>query len=87
MAATITVKCLQCGTSTKVSASAAGKKGKCPVCGKIIAVPDPKKAGDSLLVNEDLSNEEIKKVARQVAAGAGVREVKKKGFLSKLFGK
>ena len=65
----------------------AGKKGKCPVCGKVINIPDPKVKADTLFVNEDVSNAEVKKVAAAIAGGTMLREKKKKGFFARLFGR
>ena len=87
MAPPIEVKCWGCGKTMKVKAEFAGKKGKCPVCGKVINIPDPNKKPDTLLVNEDLSADEVKKVAMTIASGPSIRQEKKKGFFAKLFGK
>lgn len=86
--ATIDVKCWECGKITKVNAAHAGKKGKCPVCGKVITVPDPNKKPENLFqINEDVAGDELKKVAQAIANGPGIREKKKKGFFSKIFGR
>jgi hypothetical protein len=87
MAAPIEVKCWQCGKSMKVKAELAGKKGKCPVCGKIINIPDPSIKIDTLDVNTDVSDAEVRKVAASIAGGTGPRQVKKKGFFARIFGK
>jgi DNA-directed RNA polymerase subunit RPC12/RpoP len=86
--AVIEIKCLQCGKSFKVKGEFAGKKGKCPVCGKVISIPDPsKKNEDAFGVNTDMADSDIKAVARQVAMGPGQREVKKRGFFARFFGR
>jgi len=86
--AVIDVKCFQCGKSFKVKGEFAGKKGKCPVCGKVIAIPDPSKKNEDVLgVNTEMADSEIRAVARQVAMGPGQREAKKRGFFARLFGK
>lgn len=86
MAASIHVKCWGCGKSVDVSPKFAGKKGKCPVCGKVINIPNPNEVVEHAFdVNVDVSSHEVKKVARAIAQGPGMRDVKKKGFLSRLF--
>jgi len=85
--APIEVKCWDCGKSIKVKPEFAGRKGKCPVCGKVINIPDPNKVGESYIVNEDVPESTLKEVARSLAQGPGQREEKKKGFLSKFFGR
>jgi DNA-directed RNA polymerase subunit RPC12/RpoP len=86
--ANIDVKCWDCGKTTTVSDKFAGKKGKCPVCGKIIQIPDTKNQPDmSYDINIDVAPDEVKKVAQQIAAGTGAKKEKKQGFLGKLFGK
>jgi predicted RNA-binding Zn-ribbon protein involved in translation (DUF1610 family) len=87
MAAPIEVKCLQCGKSIKVKAEAAGKKGKCPVCGKVINIPDPsKKSEDVLSVNTDVSSAEVTRAAMSLAGGpGGFIHQKKRGFFARLF--
>lgn len=87
MAAPIEVKCLQCGKSIRVKAEFAGKKGKCPVCGKVINIPDPSVKSDLFAVNQDVNDNEVKKIAASIAAGTTKREAKKKGFFAKLFGR
>ncbi len=86
MSAVIEVKCLQCGKSTKVRAEMAGKKGKCPVCGRVISIPDPKVKADMLGVNKDVSDDEVRRAARQLANGTGMKAPKKRGFFARLFG-
>lgn len=85
--APIKVKCWGCGKSIKVKPEFAGKKGKCPVCSKVINIPDPSEPGDSYDVNEDISASAIKEVARSIAEGPGGRPEKKKGLLARIFGK
>jgi phage FluMu protein Com len=85
MAGPIEIKCLQCGKSIKVKAEFAGKKGKCPVCGKIINIPDPSQKADTLGVNTDVSDAEVKKVAASIAAGTMRKQAKKKGFFARIF--
>jgi len=86
--APIEVKCLDCGKSIKVKHEFAGKKGKCPVCGKVITIPDPSKlAANSYEFNIDVGDDEVKKVAQQIADGPSLKVEKKKGFLSKIFGR
>ena len=85
--APIEVKCWDCGKSIKVKPEFAGKKGKCPVCGKVISIPDPKEQGDSYDVNEDVPESTLKEVARSIANGPGGRKEKKRGLLAKIFGK
>jgi len=88
MAPPIEVKCLQCGKSMKVKPEMAGKKGKCPVCSKIINIPDPNAKIDLLAVNEDLGDDEVKKIAKTIALGpSGNARAKKKGFFARLFGR
>jgi DNA-directed RNA polymerase subunit RPC12/RpoP len=86
MSEAIEVKCLQCGKSMKLKPEMAGRKGKCPICGKIINIPDPKIKVDIFAVNEDVSDDEVRKVAKQIAAGTGTRQQKKKGFFARIFG-
>ena len=83
----IEVKCLQCGKSFKVKSEFAGKKGKCPVCGKIITISDPSKKDDSLGLNVDLDSSARKKVAMSVAQVGGGYVAKKRGFFARLFGR
>ena len=40
-ASTITINCPQCGQQVRTPASAAGKKGKCPQCQTVFAIPAP----------------------------------------------
>lgn len=86
--APIEVKCLQCGKTTVVKGEFAGKKGKCPVCGKVINIPDPRKSPEEVLdVNVDLSDSERKKVAMTVANVPSSYRKKKRGIFARLFGK
>lgn len=86
--APIDVKCWDCGKSIQVQEKFAGKKGKCPVCGKVIEIPDPNKVVESHFdVNIDVDDEAVRRVAQTLAAGPGVVEKKKKGFFAKMFGK
>ncbi len=85
--APIEVKCWDCGKSIKVKAEFAGKKGKCPVCGKVINIPDPKDQGESYIVNEDVSSSAVREVARSIAEGPGVKQQKKRGIFSRIFGR
>jgi len=86
--APIEIKCGQCGKTTIVKPEFAGKKGKCPVCGKVINIPDPSKTLDTLLdVNEDLSDDERKKVAMTVASVPSTYRKRKRGFFAWLFGR
>ncbi len=86
--APIEVKCWECGKAIKVKAQFAGKKGKCPVCGKVISIPDPnKKAEAHYQINEDVASDEIRKVAQTIANGPGMKENKKKGFFKRIFGR
>jgi len=89
MASPITVKCWGCGKSFKVKAEFAGKKGKCPVCGKIVGIPDPsQKQEPAFDINEDVQEDARNEVARSLAYGpAGKPEEKKKGILARIFGK
>lgn len=83
----IEVKCLQCGKSIKVKAEFAGKKGKCPVCGRVINIPDPNRKNDALLdVNTDVGDSERRKAAHELALGpAGYMTKPKRGFFARLF--
>jgi len=85
----IHVKCMQCGKEFNVKAEFAGKKGKCPVCGKVINIPDPAMQKKMALgVNTDLKEDERKSVAREVAMGPQGYMVKPKvGFFARLFGR
>ena len=86
--APIEVKCLQCGKTTVVKGEFAGKKGKCPVCGKVINIPDPNKSPEEVLdVNVDLDGSERKKVAMSVASGPSTYRKRKRGLFSRLFGR
>ena len=85
--APIDVKCWDCGKSMQIKEKFAGKKGKCPVCGKVIQIPDPSKAIENHFeVNTDVNDDEIRRVAQTLATGPGVVEKKKKGFFAKMFG-
>jgi len=81
----IDVKCWQCGKSFKVKSEFAGKKGKCPVCGKVITISDPSKKEDSLDVSVGLADSDRKKVAMSVAQVGGGYVAKKRGFFARLF--
>ena len=93
MAPSIEVKCLTCGKTIKVGHQHAGKKGKCPVCSKVITIPDPSEKKESLAFNEDVSDEDRQRAAAAIsgnpdmAVGATSQQKKKKGFFGKLFGK
>ncbi len=89
MASVIHVKCMGCGKSFNVAAKFAGKKGKCPVCGKIITIPNPKEDAEAAYdVNTDIAEDEIKAVAKSIAMGpGGGYQEKKRGFFARLFGK
>lgn len=85
--APIEVKCWGCGKSMMVKPEFAGKQGKCPVCGKVINIPNPSVKGDSYGVNEDLSASAIKAVAHTIAEGPGGRPKKKRGLFARIFRK
>jgi len=89
MASVIHVKCMGCGKSFNVDAKFAGKKGKCPVCGKVISIPDPnEKVEPAYDINVDVADHEIKAVAKSIAMGpGGGYQQKKRGFFARLFGK
>ena len=84
--APIEIKCLQCGKQMKVKAILAGKKGKCPVCGKVINIPDPSKPAETLGLSVDLGDSERKKVAMSVASTPSSYRPKKRGIFARLFG-
>ena len=86
--APIDVKCWDCGKSIQVHEKFAGKKGKCPVCGKVIEIPDPGKAAESHFdVNIDVDDEAVRRAAQTLASGPGVTRKKKRGLFARMFGK
>jgi len=87
MPSVIEVKCIGCGKTFKVKSEFTGKKAKCPVCGKVITIRDPGEKGESLMVNEDVSDEDVRKVARAIADGPGMKKPKKRSLLARIFGK